>query len=127
MQLLFFRPGWNRWLQGLGWPEPDRIDAILATSEACANAVQHAYPTGFAGDVEVTGRLVLGPAHRHVVVVVRDWGEWRPDPGRGYGLIAMRACMERVKIRRDAGGTAVTLISRPVPLSTAGTASRRRA
>lgn len=115
VQLIFFRPGLDRWLQCLEWPEPDRIDAILATSEACTNAVEHAYAVGYPGDVEVVGRLVHGPDDRHLVLVVRDWGRWRPDPtGRGYGLTAMRACMKRVRVSHDEQGTTVTMISNPV-------------
>jgi anti-sigma regulatory factor (Ser/Thr protein kinase) len=117
VQLIFFRGGLDRWLQGLQWPEPDRVDAILAVSEACTNSVQHAYPVGELGEVEVVGRLVVGPAGRRIVVVVRDHGQWRAEPGGpGYGLTTVRACMERCKIRHDGQGTVVTMTSRPVPL-----------
>ncbi|MFR9803127.1 ATP-binding protein [Pseudonocardia sp. RS010] len=117
VQLAFFRAGLDRWLQALEWPEPERVDAILAVSEACTNAVKHAYAGGAPGDVEVVGRLVAGPAHRQVVVTVRDEGMWRPDHGdKGYGMSVMRGCMERVSIRRDDTGTTVTLVSVPVPL-----------
>lgn len=115
MQVALFRHGLDRWLQGLGWPDEDRVDALLAISEACTNVVRHAYPIGAPGEVEVTGRLVLEPEQRRLVVVVRDRGRWRPDPGGGLGLRTMRACMDRVTIRHDRHGTVVTLISSPVP------------
>ena len=117
VQLIFFRGGLNAWLEGLRWPEPDRVDAVLAISEACTNAVQHAYTPGEPGDVEVVGRLVLGPADRRIVVVVRDEGRWRDrTAGPGYGLRAVHECMAEVRIRHDAGGTVVTMTSRPAPL-----------
>lgn len=117
VQLIFFRYGLDRWLEGLSWPEQERFDAILAISEACSNAVEHAYPVGYPGDVEVVGRLVVGQADRHIVVVVRDWGQWQQSgQDRGYGLTTVRACMARVKIRQGGDGTVVTMTSRTVPL-----------
>lgn len=117
VQLIFFRAGLDRWLRVLQWPEPDRVDALLAVSEACTNSVEHAYAAGAAGEVEVVGRLVVGSVDRRVVVVVRDHGRWRPVPGgTGYGLTTVQACMERVKIHNDDTGTVVTMHSRPVPL-----------
>jgi anti-sigma regulatory factor (Ser/Thr protein kinase) len=116
VQLAFFRSGLDRWLQALQWPEDDRVDVILAVSEACTNAVKHAYRGGALGDVDVVARLVLGPGERRVAIRVRDWGAWRPDPhDGGFGLTTMKACMEKVTIKRDDGGTVVALTSMPVP------------
>jgi anti-sigma regulatory factor (Ser/Thr protein kinase) len=126
VQLVFFRHGLDRWLAGLRWPESERVDAVLAIAEACGNAVEHAYPVGEPGDVEVTGRVVLGRADRHLVVVVRDRGRWRQDGGDGYGLTTVRACMERVRIRHDDHGTVVTMTSRSVPLVAAAAPLPRR-
>jgi anti-sigma regulatory factor (Ser/Thr protein kinase) len=117
VQLIFFRGGLKAWLEQLRWPEPDRVDAVLAVSEACTNVVDHAYAVDVPGDVEVVGRLVVGALERRVVVVVRDEGTWRdPGNGPGYGLRAVHECMEQVRIRHDGGGTVVTMTSRPVPL-----------
>jgi anti-sigma regulatory factor (Ser/Thr protein kinase) len=117
VQLIFFRAGLNAWLRGLQWPESDQIDAVLAISEACTNAVEHAYPDGEPGDVDVTGRLVVDEKARRIVVVVRDEGQWRNRAsGRGYGLTTVHECMAEVRIRQDGDGTVVTMISRPVPL-----------
>lgn len=127
VQLIFFRHGLDRWLAGLRWPESERVDAVLAISEACGNAVEHAYPRGEPGDVEVTGRLVLGQADRHLVVVVRDRGRWRQTGSdEGYGLTTVRACMQRVRIRHDEQGTVVTMTSRSVPLVAATAPPPRR-
>jgi anti-sigma regulatory factor (Ser/Thr protein kinase) len=116
IQLYFFRAGLDRWLRGLKWPDLDRVDALLAVGEACSNSVEHAYMIGDPGEVEVVGRLVLGATDRRIVVVVRDHGQWREEPGdRGYGLTTVRACMARVKINHDELGTVVTMSSRPVP------------
>lgn len=116
VQLLFFRHGLDRWLTGLDWPEVERGDVVLAVHEVCANAVQHAYLVSGPGDVEVVARLVAGPSARHLVVEVRDHGQWRGDgPTAGLGLTAVRACMATVRIKHDAGGTVVRMTSRPVP------------
>ncbi|WP_170231737.1 ATP-binding protein [Pseudonocardia kunmingensis] len=117
VQLIFFRGGLNAWLEQLRWPEADRVDVVLAVSEACTNAVDHAYAAGVPGEVEVVGRLVVGACERRIVVVVRDEGRWRdPGDGPGYGLRAVHECMDQVRIRHDGGGTVVTMTSRPVPL-----------
>jgi anti-sigma regulatory factor (Ser/Thr protein kinase) len=117
VQLIFFRAGLNAWLRGLRWPEPERIDAVLAISEACTNSVEHAYPAGEPGHVDVTGRLVVDETARRIIVAVRDEGRWRTRAGgRGYGLTTVRECMAEVRIRHDAEGTVVTMTSRPVPL-----------
>jgi anti-sigma regulatory factor (Ser/Thr protein kinase) len=128
VQLIFFRAGLNAWLRGLRWPEPERVDAVLAISEACTNAVQHAYPIGESGDVDVTGRLVVDETGRRIVVVVRDEGRWRTRAtGHGYGLTTVRECMAEVRIRHDDGdGTVVTMTSRPVPLLDAAEGSEDR-
>jgi anti-sigma regulatory factor (Ser/Thr protein kinase) len=117
VQVALFRHGIERWLQQLRWPEEDRVDALLAVSEACTNVVRHAYPLGDPGEVEVTGRLVLEPDRRRLVITVRDRGKWGSTADTsGFGLRTMRACMDRVSIRHYEDGTAVTLISNAVPL-----------
>lgn len=124
VQLFLFRAGVERWLRELEWPEAERIDAVLAVSEACANAVQHAYTDGEPGDVEVTGRLVAAADGRRVRWTVRDHGRWRDAAaGRGFGLPTVEACMESVEVRPGEGGTVVRLTSRPVPDAAAAPAA----
>lgn len=128
----------RRWLEVLGWPPAQSEDIVLAVSEAVSNAAEHAYPADPADRervLEAAGRVDRGvdlyahaSAHaglRHVTVVVRDHGRWRPPPDddefRRRGIPMMRACMDRVAItalEHDDGasaGTRVVLRSRPVP------------
>lgn len=67
---------------------PDRIaDVRLAVSEACANAVMHAYPDGEAGTLLVTAGICIDA----LVITVRDYGcglpMGRPPAGLGFTLI----------------------------------------
>jgi anti-sigma regulatory factor (Ser/Thr protein kinase) len=119
VELAFFRAGLDRWLVGLGWPDLDRQDAVLAVNEACDNSVRYAYMSEGRGEVEVVARLMVGAEDRRIVVVVRDHGSSpsRWDVGE-LGLRVVHACMDRVKIGRTASGTTMTMTSRPVPLLT---------
>ncbi len=55
-------------------------DAVVtAVSEACTNAVLHAYPDEGEGDFEVTARVDTVGMRRYVRVWVRDWGRWQPQ------------------------------------------------
>ena len=47
---------------------------MLAAGELCANAVEHAYPAGSEGPVEVALAREPGGA---LTLVVRDRGRWR--------------------------------------------------
>ncbi len=99
----------SRWLDAAGIPNETRGDVVLATSEAAANSIRHAYGPSKAW-VEVEGALTDG----EVRIVVRDRGRWRPPRGRGgRGLAVIEACMHSVEIERGAGGTEVRM-RRPV-------------
>jgi len=83
-------------------------DAELAVTEACANAVEHAYGDG-EGDVVVT----LVPHEADLVVTVRDEGVGMPEvrhrsEGRGFGLSMIEGIATRVDVRGD-GGTEVEM------------------
>jgi anti-sigma regulatory factor (Ser/Thr protein kinase) len=96
----------RRWLHAQGATEDEAYDIVVASQEACANAVEHAYaPGGRAFEVEASYR------EGRVRVVVRDNGRWRPPRGdnRGRGLPLMRALMERVDITHADAGTVVVL------------------
>jgi len=90
--------------------EPEALeDAELAVTEACANAVEHAYP-GARGAVEVT----LCPSAVGIEVSVRDFGRGMPDAStpadrdRGYGLALIEGIASRFDVRHD-GGTELAM------------------
>ncbi len=98
------------WLTLRGLDEEDRHDAVLAVSEACNNAIEHAY-SGRPGAI----RLVLEHCAETLEITVQDDGGWRdptPDPSRGRGLEIMRAVMHEARIEHAAGGTRVLLTRR---------------
>ncbi len=96
----------RRWLTARGATGADLAEITMAVSEACANAIEHAYspePSEFqlhgSGDDGV------------VTLIVRDTGRWRAprgdDRGRGLGIII--AAMDEVDIDRSATGTVITM------------------
>jgi anti-sigma regulatory factor (Ser/Thr protein kinase) len=107
------------WLDGWGWPGDELDDIVMAVDEAVANVVDHAYRLHPApGDVRVYAWITALTLARRVTISVTDRGRWRPVPARpgyrGRGLLMMSTCMAAVHIEHNAGGTAVTLSSRPV-------------
>ena len=89
-------------------------DVILACSEAAANAVEH--PVGPRQEcIEVEASCEGG----EVIVIVRDFGRWRPPPSagdRGRGLLLMEALMQ-VDVQFPASGTEVVLRRRSPALA----------
>jgi anti-sigma regulatory factor (Ser/Thr protein kinase) len=90
-----------------GAAERQAYDIIVATQEACANAVEHAYGPGRA-EFEVDMRWKDG----RVTITVTDHGQWRPPRGenRGRGFPLMNTLMDEVDVRHTDQGTSVTLI-----------------
>ncbi|HJS27115.1 MAG TPA: SpoIIE family protein phosphatase [Actinomycetota bacterium] len=98
-----------RWLDAAGVPADVRGDVVLASSEAAANSIRHAYGPSRAW-VEVEAAVSSDEVH----VVVRDRGRWRAPRGRGgRGLSVIEACMRSVEIDRGAAGTEVRM-RRPI-------------
>jgi anti-sigma regulatory factor (Ser/Thr protein kinase) len=96
----------RRWLYAQGATEDEAYDITVASQEACANAVEHAYgPERRSFEVEATY------SEGCVRVVVRDDGRWRPPRGdnRGRGLPLMQALMEYVEVTHGGAGTVVVL------------------
>ncbi len=97
----------GRWLREADASAQEIEEITLACSEACANAIEHAYPPGPAS-LEVSGSV---SERGEVVVRVRDFGSWRPPRGshRGRGMVLMRGLMHSVDVDSGAEGTVVSL------------------
>jgi serine/threonine-protein kinase RsbW len=108
------------WLGELSVPRTEIQDLLLATSEAVANVVDHAYATADTrGEVTVTAELHHWPDNtRRVIITVSDAGCWRPPPiekgFRGRGLPMMRGCTDSLRIETSTAGTHVIMVSHPI-------------
>ena len=88
-------------------------DLKLAATEACTNAVVHAYPNGNTGPMEVEVDTAAG---EELVVVVRDHGRGPPpedvldNEHEGYGLSLIEAVSDEVRLDpAEGGGTEVRM------------------
>jgi serine phosphatase RsbU (regulator of sigma subunit)/FixJ family two-component response regulator/anti-sigma regulatory factor (Ser/Thr protein kinase) len=101
------RHGLERWLAGIGHPREDISALKLAVTEACANAVRHAYGPHEAGSFRVTAER-QGEA---LVIEVADSGRWRRRraSGGGLGISLMESLVDRLDIERTAAGTTVRM------------------
>lgn len=96
----------GRWLRARHVDDDDVQDLVLALSEACTNAIKHAYGP-VPGWVEIEARH-----DEHLVTVeVRDFGHWRPKRGAGggLGLSVIEATTASVEIERRSDGTSVRM------------------
>ena len=100
----------RRWLREHG-ASPDEVEELtLACGEACANAIEHAYPP------EARSFFVGASVDDGVIVMrIQDWGKWRPPRGahRGKGMTLMEGLTDSVAIDGGEEGTTVTLRRRP--------------
>lgn len=104
----------EQWLTAAGMGEAERAAVQVAVGEACANAVEHAYPPEAPGRLWVTA---CADDDGGLTVTVTDAGRWRTpdrDPGdRGRGLLIMRQLTDEVAVEtRAEGGTTVRLRAR---------------
>jgi anti-sigma regulatory factor (Ser/Thr protein kinase)/putative methionine-R-sulfoxide reductase with GAF domain len=99
----------GRWLRAAGASEDDLFDITLSTSEAAANAIEHAY-----GAREATFTIRCERDGQTVTVTVRDIGRWRTTrpPGGGRGLEIMRSLLDDLQVDSDEEGTVVTMTKR---------------
>jgi serine phosphatase RsbU (regulator of sigma subunit)/anti-sigma regulatory factor (Ser/Thr protein kinase) len=99
-----------RWLDEAGATAAEIDDLALASAEAAANAIEHAY--GLApGVVELRA---CGSDGGVVTVSVTDFGNWRAPRGthRGRGLLLMEGLTDGVEVIRRDEGTTVELSRR---------------
>jgi serine/threonine-protein kinase RsbW len=116
-RLAELRHALSRWADAIGMPARQREELVLASYEAMANSVEHAYDDGQDGIVD------MHAAHTPdgtVVVTVTDHGRWKtPAPSngiRGRGIVLMRALADDTTIARVDTGTTVTMTwSMPPP------------
>jgi anti-anti-sigma factor len=108
------------WLGEIGTESGDALALQVATSEALANVVEHAYPDG-GGMVRLEALI---DSDGRVCVTVADHGRWRPPSTntevRELGLDRMRSCMDSVELDHCETGTTVLMerqLSRPVIIS----------
>ena len=97
----------STWATHTGLDAETVEELVLATHEALANAVDHAYPNQ-PGPVWVTAQCTEG----QVLVMVCDHGRWRPPPvatGRGRGLLLMHHLAHHVELDHGPSGTTVRM------------------
>jgi anti-sigma regulatory factor (Ser/Thr protein kinase) len=94
------------WLTDAGADRRAIEAVLLASGEACTNAIEHAYGPG-----EQTFELEGARDGDDIVLVIRDSGRWRPPRGqnRGRGLGLMETFMDEVEVTPTDKGTAVRM------------------
>jgi serine/threonine-protein kinase RsbW len=87
----------------------DYPGVLLSVSEACANAVVHAYPDG-SGDVALSASI----DGTRLRIAVRDFGVGPDTPprnrGPGYGMLLIKAHVVDLAVRDCHPGTEVTMM-----------------
>jgi serine phosphatase RsbU (regulator of sigma subunit)/anti-sigma regulatory factor (Ser/Thr protein kinase) len=108
--LVTMRQALRQWLVEAGAGEDDAYDVLVATTEAAANAVEHAYGPGDAS-FRIEART---GAHGEITVIVRDDGAWRPPRGhnRGRGTLLMQELMDDFEVTTGEMGTEVRMSKR---------------
>jgi len=95
-----------RWQRSQDLERVAASEITIAVSEACANAIEHAYgPAG--GSVHVRAARIGDT----VQISVSDHGNWRPPRGehRGRGLMIMEAAMDSFEARSTDQGTEIVM------------------
>ncbi|MGC4892484.1 ATP-binding protein [Micromonospora sp. DT31] len=109
------------WLRARGVDDWDVETVLIATGEACANAIEHGYRFATEGITTLRAELRDG----RLEIEVRDHGGWRAadeDSGdRGRGRLIMARVMDEATIVGTPEGTCVRLVKRlagrPAPQS----------
>ena len=96
------------WLEHAPVTRSEAHDIVLATWEACANAVEHPSRPGEPATISLRAEL----EDSTVLVTVTDPGTWLTEterPNRGLGLRLIRSVMSSVEIDSGEAGTRVRL------------------
>jgi anti-anti-sigma factor len=103
------------WLREAGITEPDLDEILIATGEACWNAVEHSGADRYG--VEPPAWIRVTCDDRRVRVVVADHGRWKePDlaavraGSRGRGRLMMVNLVDHMEIHTGPNGTTVELV-----------------
>ena len=104
--LVLARRTLGNWLTAAHATRKEAYELSVACGEACANAIEHAYPPG---DAEF--RLDALHDEDGVEITVSDWGRWRErrSENRGRGLELIAALTDTVDVTRTESGTAVKM------------------
>jgi serine phosphatase RsbU (regulator of sigma subunit)/anti-sigma regulatory factor (Ser/Thr protein kinase) len=98
----------RRWLFDHGAGDDDCSAFAIAVTEACANAIEHAYGPG-----EAAVQIRASMAGEVVTVTVADYGNWRDprgsDGNRRRGITLMGQFMDDVQFAKLDEGTTVQL------------------
>jgi anti-sigma regulatory factor (Ser/Thr protein kinase)/putative methionine-R-sulfoxide reductase with GAF domain len=96
----------RRWLDDRGATPQEVSEITIAVSEACANAVEHAYSPGPEA-FEFEAKVEAG----EVTLTVRDHGRWRPPRGqdRGRGLTIIGRAMRDFEVNPTPDGTELVM------------------
>jgi len=120
------RSAMRRFISQLGIDEERAAAILLASGEAVANAVEHAYADrSVPGDMLVRARSGDGG----IQIVVEDFGRWASGPGdplRGRGLALMHELATVASVEQASTGTIVRLAFARAPVDReAGVAAAR--
>ncbi|MEV4347117.1 SpoIIE family protein phosphatase [Actinoplanes sp. NPDC049596] len=112
-RLATVRSALRGWLARAGIDPTTAQNVLVATGEACANAIEHGHRHGPAGWISLRAAATAD----YLRLTVTDSGRWktpRPaeNPHRGRGLTLMRALMTEVTVTTGAAGTVVGLQAR---------------
>jgi PAS domain S-box-containing protein len=98
----------GRWLRQNGFDDDEIQEVLIACTEACTNAMQHAYGTK-EGWMELDGSI----SGADMALAIRDFGTWKaPGPAqedRGRGLRLMQGLMDGVDVVSGVDGTVVRM------------------
>jgi serine/threonine-protein kinase RsbW len=99
------------WAARVGLSEEDTEALVLASYEAMANSVEHAYRDQTQGVLDVAGQV--DDEQGRVMVTVTDYGQWKPpQPSgglRGRGLSLIKGLTMSSTITPTTDGTTVSM------------------